>query len=77
MNFFGGSYFSTALEMNVAVAVLRVQEGLDYTGIIGDFVMDEFSNGKQKSEGIDNPQYIDTLEGSTASTATPFSEHKS
>lgn len=63
---------NTALEMNVAVAVLRVQEGLDYTGIIGDFVMDEFSNGKQKSEGIDNPQYINTLEGSTASTATPF-----
>ena len=67
--------FSTALEMHVAVAVLRVQEGLDFTGIIGDFdTAEDFSSGKQKSEGIDNPQYTNTLEGSIASTATPFSK---
>ncbi len=62
--------------MHVAVAVLRVQEGLDYTGIIGDFdSMEDFSGGKQKSEGIDNPQYTNTLEGSIASSnATPFSK---
>jgi hypothetical protein len=42
--------------MNVALAVLRVQEGLDYTGMIGDFdTMEDFSSGKLKSEGIDNP----------------------
>ncbi|EFX69159.1 hypothetical protein DAPPUDRAFT_259063 [Daphnia pulex] len=47
---------STALEMHVAVVVLRVQEGLDYTGIIGDFdSMEDFSSGKLKSGGIDNP----------------------
>ena len=27
---------SSAFEMNVAVAILRVQEGLDYTGILAD-----------------------------------------
>ncbi|XP_046634308.1 bumetanide-sensitive sodium-(potassium)-chloride cotransporter-like [Daphnia pulicaria] len=65
---------NTALEMHVAVAVLRVQEGLDYTGIIGDFdSMEDFSTGKLKSEGIDNPQYTNTMEGSIASSnATPF-----
>ena len=67
--------FSTALEMHVAVAVLRVQEGLDYTGIIGDFDTGDFSSiAKQKTEGIDNPQYINTLEGSIASSAPPFSK---
>ncbi len=62
--------------MHVAVAVLRVQEGLDYTGIIGDFdSMEDFSSGKLKSEGIDNPQYTNTLEGSIASSnTTPFSK---
>lgn len=63
--------------MNVAVAVLRVQEGLDYTGILGDFDAEEFGSGKRKSEGIDNPQYINTLEGSVASSAPPFSKYKS
>ena len=67
-------FFSTALEMHVAEAVLRVQEGLDYTGIIGDFDVEDFSSAKQKTEGIDNPQYINTLEGSIASSAPPFSK---
>ncbi|XP_046464175.1 uncharacterized protein LOC124209967 [Daphnia pulex] len=59
-NYFNNLKFNNlcyrALEMNVALAVLRVQEGLDYTGMIGDFdSMEDFSSGKLKSEGIDNP----------------------
>ena len=47
--------YSTALEMHVAVAVLRLPEGLDYTGIIGNFI-DETLKLKNDT-GIDNPVF--------------------
>lgn len=59
-----------ALEMHVAVAVLRVQEGLDYTGIIGDFGTD---NGNRKN-GIDNPHFVVSQQDSFESTMTPYSK---
>lgn len=37
--------------MHVAVAILRVQDGLDYTGIIADF------NVGSKSNGVDNKAF--------------------
>ncbi len=61
---------STALEMHVAVAILRVQEGLDYSGVIADFNVEDSSDGK-KETGIDNPQFINTPEDYTATP--PFS----
>lgn len=42
--------------MNISVAILRVPEGLDYTGIIADFNLSDITSGKQK-KGIDNPQF--------------------
>lgn len=42
---------STAFEMNVAVAILRVQEGLDYTGILAD--LDELIPGTPKKKSKD------------------------
>lgn len=56
--------------MHVAVAVLRVQEGLDYTGIIGDFGTD---NGNRKN-GIDNPHFVVSQQDSFESTMTPYSK---
>lgn len=49
--------YSTALEMHVAVAILRVQEGLDYSDIIADF---DFENQQQQPDtaGIDNPTFV-------------------
>ena len=37
--------------MHVSVAILRVQDGLDYTGIIADFKV------RSKSEGVDNDAF--------------------
>ena len=49
--------------MHVAVAVLRVPEGLDYSGIIADFDCSELKNKRQKKKtkkrnGIDNPMFL-------------------
>lgn len=56
---------STALEMHVAVAVLRVQEGLDYTGIIADFEWTDNSANRPEGSGQDNPCF--TREDSSSS----------
>ena len=61
---------STALEMHVAVAILRVQEGLDYSGVIADFELgDDSENGdyEKKVEGLENPVFIEE------SRTAPFS----
>ena len=57
--------------MNIAVAVLRVQEGLDYTGVIQDFDLANLSD-KIKAE-IDNPAYSNTLERTITSSSAQFS----
>lgn len=47
--------------MHVAVAILRVSEGLDYTGIISDFDdCTELNNQAKniKSEGVENPSFV-------------------
>jgi len=52
--------YSIALEMHVAVAVLRVPEGLDYTGIISDLsdeVQDSSNSNTVINGGIDNPSF--------------------
>ena len=43
--------------MHVAVAILRVQEGLDYSDIIADF---DFENQQLPPDtaGVDNPTFI-------------------
>lgn len=48
------------MEMHVAVAILRVQEGLDYTGIIAEYNPDALrEEGETKlSEGYENPAFI-------------------
>lgn len=65
---------STALEMHVAVAILRVQEGLDYTGVIADFEPadeSETGNGDQtKADGLENPVFV----GETGVPDAPFSK---
>ena len=46
--------------MHVAVAVLRVPEGLDYTGIISDLsdeVQDSSNSNTVINGGIDNPSF--------------------
>lgn len=54
---------STALEMHVAVAILRVPEGLDYSGILAEFDNDEVVH-KQPDlhntavKGVDNPAFV-------------------
>ena len=58
--------------MHVAVAVLRLQEGLDFTGIVADFDAEESQNRKKKA-GIDNPQYSNTLDGTAASASCSMS----
>ena len=45
--------------MHVAVAILRVQEGFDYSGVIADNDM-EYSS--QETTGIDNPHYANSPE---------------
>ena len=57
--------------MHVAVAVLRVSEGLDFTGIIGDFDWTEMGSSKQK-DGQDNSSFSMDESGST--TQLPFSK---
>lgn len=50
--------------MHVAVAILRVPEGLDYTGMIADFDYNELKNKrnnkktKKPRNGIDNPMFL-------------------
>lgn len=52
--------------MNVSVAILRVPEGLDFTGHIADFNLSDITSGKQKT-GVDNPQFnqddVSTISG--------------
>ena len=59
------SIFSTALELHMAVAVLRVQEGFDYTGIIADF---DWTN--PSGQGVDNKSFAKTNEDTTADQLT-------
>jgi hypothetical protein len=56
--------------MHVAVAVLRVPEGLDYAGIIADFDCSDLSNKRKnkkskKRSGIDNPMFLPDEKPST------------
>lgn len=54
--------YSTALDMHIAVAVLRVQEGLDFTGIIQDYdekIMDDKNDADPKDEEVyGNPAFV-------------------
>lgn len=68
----GIHYFSMALGMHVAIAVLRVPEGLDFTGIIADFDSEETVNGNRKT-GIDNPHFVVSPQDSISSNATSYS----
>ena len=52
---------STALEMHIAVTILRVQEGLDYTGIIRDFEVKDLVKDNQ-NKGVDNPTFENSRE---------------
>lgn len=64
------SYFvaiNMALEMSVAVTILRVQEGLDYEGIIGDYDIENSASKKQNAKGVDNPSFTDSPDGSLSS----------
>lgn len=49
-----------ALEMHVAVAILRVPEGLDYTGIIADFNPEEqtYKEKLESSTGCVNRGFV-------------------
>jgi siderophore synthetase component len=70
------SVYSTALEMHVAVTILRVQEGLDYTGIIRDFDRKDLANDNQNKEGIDNPTFENPRDSCvTASIHRSFSTY--
>ena len=49
--------------MHVAVAVLRVPERLDYTGIIADVDISDLKNNRKskkskKLRGVDNPLFV-------------------
>ena len=59
------SILSTALELHMAVAVLRVQEGFDYTGIIADF---DWTN--PSGLGVDNKSFAKTNDDTTADQLT-------
>ena len=65
--------YSMALEMHVAVAVLRVPEGLDYTGIIADFDWEDStpSNDSKQSSGLENPSFTPD---DTPAPVIPFSK---
>jgi len=57
--------------MHVAVAVLRVPEGLDYTGIIADFQCEESTNNNNDSnKGLENPIFTPD---DTQTPVIPFS----
>jgi hypothetical protein len=74
MNF--GIFFSTALEMHVAVTILRVQEGLDYTGILRDFDVKDLTKDNKKKEGkkgIDNPTFENQRERSVTAILPTYS----
>lgn len=60
--------------MNVAVAILRVPEGLDFTGIIADFDLSDLNSAKSKKKGIDNPQFSSCLEVTTKQDNDDMSE---
>lgn len=62
-----------ALEMSVAVTILRVQEGLDYEGIIGDYDVENSASKKQNAKGVDNPSFTDSPDGSLSSK--PFGKN--
>nr|CAH0110929.1 unnamed protein product [Daphnia galeata] len=63
---------NTALEMHVAVTILRVQEGLDYTGIIRDFDVKDLIKDNQTKEGIDNPTFENERERSVTAIFPTF-----
>lgn len=54
--------------MHIAVTILRVQEGLDYTGIIRDFDINDLVKDKQNNEGIDNPTFANSRESCDIAT---------
>jgi hypothetical protein len=54
--------------MHIAVTILRVQEGLDYTGIIRDFDINHLVKDKQNNEGIDNPTFANARESGDIAT---------
>lgn len=62
--------------MHVAITILRVQEGLDYEGIIGDYDMGSSSSEKPNTEGVDNPSFADSPDGSITSASQPFSKNR-
>lgn len=57
--------------MHVAVAILRVQEGLDYSGVIADFNLEDSNSSGQQKTGINNPSFSNCPEDNVASA--PFS----
>ena len=59
--------------MHVAVTILRVQEGLDYTGIIRDFDVKDLIKDNQNKEGIDNPTFENQRERSGTSIFPTYS----
>jgi solute carrier family 12 sodium/potassium/chloride transporter 2 len=63
---------STALEMHIAVTILRVEEGLDYTGIIRDFDIKDLVKEKPIKEGIDNPTFENSRESDDTATFPTF-----
>ncbi len=63
---------STALEMHIAVTILRVQEGLDYTGIIRDFDIKDLAKNKQTNRGIDNPTFENSRDSGDTATFSTF-----
>ncbi|XP_046634387.1 bumetanide-sensitive sodium-(potassium)-chloride cotransporter-like isoform X2 [Daphnia pulicaria] len=63
---------NTALEMHIAVTILRVEEGLDYTGIIRDFDIKDLVKEKPIKEGIDNPTFENSRESDDTATFPTF-----
>jgi hypothetical protein len=61
--------------MHIAVTILRVQEGLDYTGIIRDFDINDLVKGKQNNEGIDNPTFANSQESDVIETFPTIGMH--
>ena len=59
--------------MHVAVTILRVQEGLDYTGIIRDFDVKDLIKDNQTKEGIDNPTFENERERSVTAILPTYS----
>ncbi len=67
----------TGFEMNVAVAILRLQEGLDYSGILGDIddLIVNKTSGKRSTSRLTSCDYSINSDNSSQSPvpSTPLS----